>query len=87
MIKTVWKINTTPPEEKVFGEHPTQKPVALLDRIIRSSTNKSDLILDPFCGSATTGVAALQSGRKFIGIDSEIEYLDKLAIPRIADFI
>ena len=85
-MKVVWKFKPPSNQEKKHGKHPTQKPVALLDRIIRSSTNKSDLILDPFCGSATTGVAALQSGRKFIGIDSEIEYLDKLAIPRIADF-
>jgi site-specific DNA-methyltransferase (adenine-specific) len=82
-MRSVWAINTSPQSEKKNGKHPTQKPLALLERIILASTNKGDLVLDPFCGSATTGVASLQNERKFIGIDSEIEYLDKLAIPRI----
>lgn len=83
-MRSVWAINTSPQSEKIHGKHPTQKPLALLERIVLASTNLGDLILDPFCGSATTGVAALKSGRKFVGIDSEIEYLDKLAIPRVA---
>ena len=86
-MKVVWKIKPPFNNEKKYGKHPTQKPLELLNRIIRASSNKGDLILDPFCGSATTGVAALQSGRKFVGIDSEVEYLDRLAIPRLADLI
>lgn len=84
-MKSVWTIKPPARGEKLLGKHPTQKPLDLLDRIIRASTNKGDLILDPFCGSATTGVASLKNSRRFIGIDSNIEYLDKLAIPRIKE--
>ena len=66
---------------KSFREHPTQKPLELLRRIILASTNKDDLILDPFTGSSTTGIMAVELGRKFIGIDLEQEYLD-LSIKR-----
>ena len=84
-MKSVWTIKPPARGEKLHGKHPTQKPLDLLDRTIRASTNKGDLILDPFCGSATTGVASLKNSRRFIGIDSNIEYLDKLAIPRIRE--
>ena len=53
--------------------YPTQKPVALLERIIKASSNQHDTVLDPFCGSGTTLVAAHKLGRKFIGIDSSEE--------------
>ena len=46
-----------------------------------------DTVLDPFCGSGTTGVSALKCNRKFIGIDGESDYLDKMAIPRIQDVL
>lgn len=85
-MRSVWGINTSPQSEKLYGKHPTQKPLALLERVILASSHKGQLILDPFCGSATTGIAALKHGRKFIGIDSEKAYLDKLALPRIAEF-
>ncbi len=49
--------------------YPTQKPVALLERIIKASSNPGDVVLDPFCGCATTCVAAAEQGRSFIGID------------------
>jgi len=80
-MRSVWDIPTTKPDEKTFGKHPTQKPLELLRRIILASTNKGDLILDPFTGSSTTGIMALRLGRKFIGIDLEQEYLD-LSIKR-----
>jgi site-specific DNA-methyltransferase (adenine-specific) len=82
-MRSVWAINTSPKSEKFFGKHPTQKPLALLERIILASSNEGDVVLDPFCGSGTTGVASIRNNRSFIGIDSEVEYLDKLAIPRI----
>jgi site-specific DNA-methyltransferase (adenine-specific) len=74
--RSVWAV--TPPRngEKAFGKHPTQKPVELLKRIIIASTNKGDLIVDPFTGSSTTGIAALDLGRRFIGIDKAKKYLD-----------
>ncbi len=80
-MRSVWAINTPKAIEKTFGKHPTQKPVDLLKRIVLASTNKGDLILDPFTGSSTTGLAAYLYGRKFIGIDTEKKYLD-LSIKR-----
>jgi site-specific DNA-methyltransferase (adenine-specific) len=71
----VFVSSTTPKREKQFGYHPTQKPLALLDRIIKCATNENDLVLDPFCGSGTTGVACLNNKRRFIGIDNDISYL------------
>ena len=80
-MRSVWAINTPQKIEKKFGKHPTQKPIELLKRIVLSSTNKGDLILDPFTGSSTTGLIAYLYGRKFIGIDMKKEYLD-LSIKR-----
>jgi len=75
-MRSVWEIPTTPKREKNMGHHPTQKPKQLLYRCVLSSTNEGDLILDPFCGSGTTGVVALENSRNFIGIDINNEYLD-----------
>ncbi len=86
-MRSIWAIGTPKNGEKKYGKHPTQKPESLLDRIIIASSNEGDIILDPFCGSATTGVSALRHQRKFIGIDSEQEYLDNLAIPRLLDIL
>ena len=80
-MRSVWSINTPKPFEKTFGKHPTQKPEDLLKRIVLSSTNKEQLVLDPFTGSSTTGIVAHLYGRKFIGIDNERSYLD-LSIKR-----
>jgi len=74
-MKSVWTFTASNGEEKDFGKHPTQKPVALLERIILSSTNEGDLILDPFAGSSTTGVAAIKLKRRFVGCELEPEYL------------
>ena len=75
-MRTVWAIAATPPDEKKFGRHPTQKPLALLERIITASTKEGDVIFDPFMGSGTTGVAAVKLGRSFVGIDNTKEYCD-----------
>lgn len=61
---------------KEGGKHPTQKPEYLMENIVLSSTKRGDLVLDPFCGSGTTGVAAVRFGRRFIGIDNEKEYIE-----------
>lgn len=74
-MKDVWQFSLTPPREKKEGKHPTQKPLALLERIILSATKEGDLILDPFNGSGTTGIAASKLKRNYIGIDFEEEYL------------
>ena len=83
-MRSVWSIFATPPEEKKFGRHPTQKPLALLDRIVSASTEEGAVILDPFMGSGTTGVAALRAGRTFVGIDNCPEYVD-IAEKRLKD--
>lgn len=83
-MKDVWTTSLTKPSEKKQGKHPTQKPLEILDRIILASTNENDLILDPFCGSSTTGIAASKLNRKYIGIDNNKEYLD-LSIRRFEE--
>lgn len=75
-MRSVWEISTTPKSEKINGNHPTQKPLKLMERIIRISTNPGDIILDPFCGSSSTGVAANKFGRKYIGVDISEEFLE-----------
>ena len=74
-MRNVWEISAPQSEEKRFGKHPTQKPVDLLTRLILASTKEGDLVLDPFCGSSTTGVAAVLLNRKYVGIDLEEGYL------------
>jgi len=75
-MRDVWNLPTIAKWEKTCGKHPTQKPLSLLTRIIASSTKLGETILDPFSGSATTGIAANLLGRKFIGIEKESEFLD-----------
>ena len=74
--ESIWAIGTPKKEEKIFGKHPTQKPLDLLLRIVLASTNKGDIVLDPFTGSSTTGIASAMNDRKFVGIDTEKTYLD-----------
>ncbi len=70
-MKDVWTFTAPKPDEKILGKHPTQKPVALLERIVLSSTNPGDLVLDPFMGSGTTAVAACKLERRFVGLDAD----------------
>lgn len=86
-MRSVWALPTAGRAEKKFGRHPTQKPLALLERIITASCPEGGLVLDPFCGSGTTGVAALGHGRKFVGIDNNREYLETLAYPRLREIM
>lgn len=81
-MRSVWSIPTTPKREKVFGNHPTQKPLELMKRLIALCTLEGDSVLDPFCGSGTTGVACVSLGRNFLGIDLDQSFLD-LATKRI----
>ncbi|MFX1525637.1 MAG: DNA-methyltransferase [Promethearchaeota archaeon] len=83
-MRSVWSIPLIPKDEKEFGKHPTQKPLELLNRIISSSTNEGDLVLDPFVGSGTTGVVCSILKRRFIGIDSNEAYL-RVATKRFKD--
>ena len=72
----VWRLPAIARWEKSQGKHPTQKPLALLVRIILASTRHGAWILDPFSGSGTTGIAASLTGRRYLGIEREKEYLD-----------
>lgn len=70
----VWRMPAIAPWEKSCGKHPTQKPLAVLTRLILASTRKGDWVLDPFSGSSTTGIAANLAGRRFCGIEQSEEY-------------
>ena len=54
--------------------HPTQKPLALMLRLVEQFTDPGDVVLDPFCGSGTTGVACLRLGRRFVGVERDERY-------------
>jgi len=75
-MKSVWQIDAPARAEKLFGKHPTQKPLALLERIIAASSDENDVILDSFSGSATTGIAAARMNRRSVGLELEIEFLE-----------
>ena len=66
-----------------MGYHPTQKPLRLVRRALLASTREGDLVFDPFCGSGSTGVAAKQLNRTFVGAQLEEEFA-QLAGRRIA---
>lgn len=71
----VWHLPAIAPWEKSCGKHPTQKPLALLARIIMASTKQGEWVLDPFCGSSTTGIAANLLGRRYLGIEQEGDFV------------
>ena len=75
-MKSVWTFGTPKKDEKILGKHPTQKPTALLERIIAASSQEEDLILDPFSGSATTGISAARLNRRYIGTEIDDEYIE-----------
>lgn len=85
-MRDVWEIPAINKKEKKHGAFPTQKPLALLERIILASTSERDIILDPFNGSGTTGIISAKLNRKYVGIDSVSEYLD-LTIRRYNEII
>jgi site-specific DNA-methyltransferase (adenine-specific) len=81
-MKSVWEVLPPSREEKLFGKHPAQKPVALLERIILASSNEGDLVLDPFMGSGTTLVSALRLHRSAYGCEFEFQSVS-LSLRRI----
>jgi site-specific DNA-methyltransferase (adenine-specific) len=81
-MKTVWTMTAPAGDEKALGKHPTQKPVALVERCLLASTNEGDSVLDPFLGGGTTAVAALRTGRRCVGIEAEAKYVN-LSIARM----
>lgn len=72
----------TPKSERAYGKHPTQKPVELMDYFVKTLSNPGDMVLDPFMGSGTTGVSAVNLGRRFVGIEIDESYFD-IACKRI----
>ena len=64
----------TPKSEKIEGGHPTQKPIYVMEWLIERLTNEGDVVLDPFMGSGTTGVACKNLNRKFIGVELDENY-------------
>ena len=81
-MKNVWRFTAPGKDEKSHGKHPTQKPLGLIERCLLASTSPGDHVLDPFCGSGSTGVAALGCGRNFIGSEIDAEYA-RVAISRL----
>ena len=71
----VWRLPAIAPWEKSCGKHPTQKPLGVLARLIQASTKPAAWVLDPFSGSATTGIAANLLGRKYLGLETEEQFL------------
>jgi modification methylase len=101
-VRSDWTIPLCTGEERLKGRdgkklHPTQKPEALLARVILSSSRPDDLVLDPFCGTGTTGAVAKRLRRRFIGIEREADYAaaaqkriaatEPLAAPTLAPFM
>ena len=84
-MKTVWRIFSPLRAEKALGKHPTQKPLALLELCLLAASRVGDLILDPFMGAGTTGVASVMNRRRFVGIELDEEHA-KLAAARIRSY-
>lgn len=82
LTKSIWKFNT---ESAKKVKHPAPFPIELPRRLIELYTFKGDVILDPFMGSGTTGIAAIKTNRNFVGYDISSEYVD-IANKRINDF-
>ncbi len=81
-MRNMWEIPLTKPSERKYGKHPSQKPSAVINRLILAGTNEGDLILDPFSGTGTTAVVAEQHKRKWIMIEKEDEY-NRIAQKRV----
>lgn len=75
-LRSVWWIPNSSSSEKQYGKHPTQKPIKLMRRVISAFTLPGQLVLDPFMGSGTTGVACVELGRRFVGIEVSKEYFE-----------
>jgi modification methylase len=101
-VRSDWTLPLCTGEERLKGDdakklHPTQKPEALLARVLLSASRPDDLVLDPFCGTGTTGAVAKRLGRRFIGFEREEAYaraarkriaaIEPLAAPTLAPFM
>lgn len=84
-MKDVWRTPVINRSERRFGKHPTQKPLALMLRMLQACTTSQSVVLDPFAGSGTTVVAGKLLGIKVVGIDQQEEYL-AIAKQRLQDY-
>src|SRR5439155_2550665 len=71
---SIWTMPAPGNEEKTFGKHPTQKPVALVERCLLASTREGDLVLDPFLGGGTTAAACVRLYRGFVGVELDLDH-------------
>ncbi len=78
-VGSVWRMPPPSRREKRHGRHPTQKPLRLVRRALVACTREGDLVFDPFCGSGTTGVAAKELDRSFVGAELEREFCELAA--------
>ncbi|PYV19155.1 MAG: site-specific DNA-methyltransferase [Acidobacteria bacterium] len=86
-MKSVWQIDPPERAEKRFGKHPTQKPVALLERILLASSKEGDLVLDPFMGSGTTAVAAVRLRRAALAVEAAEDFSCLASGRLLAEFV
>lgn len=75
-MRNLWEFPCTPASERVHGKHPSQKPLALYERLISVATNEGDLLIDPFAGAGTLALAARRLGRRWLLIESMTEYVE-----------
>ncbi|HTE86757.1 MAG TPA: site-specific DNA-methyltransferase [Dehalococcoidia bacterium] len=75
-MRNLWEFSVTSQKERRFGKHPSQKPLALVERIVEIATAPGDLLLDPFGGAGTLAVAAQRLGRRWVLIESVPEYAE-----------
>lgn len=83
-MRNFWQIPTAPLSERKYGKHPSQKPLLLMERIVSSATERSDLVLDAFCGTGSTLVACKKLGRNYVGIERDPKYCD-ITAARLGD--
>jgi DNA modification methylase len=74
-LNPIWTIQAPGRDEKTHGKHPTQKPIALIERCLLAATNPGDLVLDPFMGGGSTAVACIRLRRRFVGIEMDRPYV------------
>jgi site-specific DNA-methyltransferase (adenine-specific) len=75
LLNPIWTLSAPGSDEKAHGKHPTQKPIALIERCLLASTNPGDLVLDPFLGGGTTAIAALRLNRGCVGIEADFVHI------------
>jgi len=74
-LNPIWTLGAPGRDEKEHGKHPTQKPIALVERCLLASTNEGDLVLDPFLGGGTTAVVSFRLKRGCVGVESDLAYI------------